>query len=333
MKRRYNVAPAPHLRERTTTRRVMLDVCIALLPAGLAGIWFFGLRAALLMIFSVAGAVCAEWVYQWITKRPYTVGDCSAVVTGLLLAYNLPPSAPRWMAVIGSAIAIVLVKQCFGGIGQNFMNPALAARAVLLASWAGVMSTWSMPTPGQWMVGLEAQAVDVIARATPLAVHAEDMAASSYKLRDLFLGGVPGTIGETSKLALLIGGGYLLMRRVINWRIPVYFLGVMFLLTWLQTGTLYSYEAGADSALYQLLSGGAILGALFMATDYAAAPVTDWGKIIYGVGCGLILFLFRAFHARMAEGCTYAILLMNVISPLIERAGRRRAFGEVKRRA
>lgn len=331
MQRKYAVASSPHLRDDATTRRVMQDVCIALLPAGLAAIWFFGLRAGVLMFWSVFSAVCAEWLYQRCAKKPSSIGDWSAVVTGLLLAYNLPATAPWWMAVVGGAVAIVIVKQFFGGLGQNFMNPALASRAILMASWAGLMTAWVLPEAGNFLAGWGQSGVDVISQATPLAVKAGE--ATRYSLLDLFIGNVPGTIGETSKIALLIGGAYLLWRRVINWRIPVCFLSIFFVLSWIQTGTFYSMNTGADSALYQLLSGGLILGALFMATDYASAPVTAWGQILYGLGCGLIMFIFRAYHASMAEGCSFAILLMNVISPLIERITRPRAFGEVKRHA
>jgi electron transport complex protein RnfD len=331
MQNRYAVASSPHLRDSATTRRVMQDVCLALLPSGLAGVWFFGLRAALLMALSVASAVIAEWYYARKAHKPSTVGDWSAVVTGLLLAYNLPASAPWWMPVVGSAVAIVLVKQFFGGLGQNFMNPALAARAILLASWGGLMTAWVAPQAGNLLAGWGQNAVDALTGATPLAVKAGE--AAQYGLTDLFLGNVPGTLGETSKLALLLGGAYLLLRRVISWRVPVSFIAAFFLLTWLQTGLIYSAEAGADSALYQLLSGGLLLGALFMATDYATTPVTSWGQIVYGLGCGAVLFLFRAYHAKMPEGCSYAILLMNLASPLIERLTKPRAFGEVKQRA
>ncbi|MDR3052033.1 MAG: RnfABCDGE type electron transport complex subunit D [Oscillospiraceae bacterium] len=328
MQRKYFVASSPHLRDDASTGRIMRDVCVALIPAGLAGIWFFGLRAVILIALSVLSAVVAEWAYQKITHQPVTVSDGSAVVTGLLLAYNLPASAPQWMPVVGAAVAIVLVKQMFGGIGKNFMNPALAARAILAASWAGLMTAWVAPQGGNWLAGLGADSVDVISRATPLAAG-----AAGYGLWDLFIGNVPGCIGETSKLALLAGGAYLFIRRVINWRIPVCFVGTALVLFWLHTGSLYSADAGAQSALYQLLSGGLLLGALFMATDYAPAPVTPWGQIIFGAGCGALLFVLRTYNSRLPEACSFAILLMNVASPLIERFTRPRAFGEVKRHA
>ena len=328
MQKQYTVSSSPHLRDNASTRRVMQDVCIALIPAGLASVWFFGLRAAILIAVSVLSAVFCEWFYCKHAKKPIPVGDFSAVVTGLLLAYNLPASAPWWLAAIGSAIAIVLVKQFFGGIGQNFMNPALAARAILLASWATLMTGWVAPQGGNWLAGLVPAATDAVSGATPLQAE-----AGAYSLWDLFIGNCPGTLGETSALPLLIGAAYLLFRRVINWRIPATFIGTCLILFWIQTGTFYSAEAGANSALYQLLSGGLMLGALFMATDYSSSPVTPWGQIIFGVGCGALLFIIRTFNSSMPEGCSYAILFMNVAAPLIERVTTPKSFGEVKSHA
>ncbi|WP_102411497.1 RnfABCDGE type electron transport complex subunit D [Beduinella massiliensis] len=327
MQKKYTVSSSPHLRDNVSTRRVMQDVCIALIPAGLAGVWFFGLRAAILIAVSVVSAVFSEWFYCKHAKRGNPIGDFSAVVTGLLVAYNLPASAPWWLAAIGSAIAIILVKQFFGGIGQNFMNPALAARAILLASWATLMTAWVAPQGGNWMAGMGG-AVDAVSSATPLQAQ-----AGTYSLFDLFIGNCPGTLGETSKLALLIGAAYLFARRVINWRIPVTFIGTALILFWIQTGTLYSADAGTASALYQVMSGGLMLGALFMATDYSSSPVTPWGQIIFGVGCGVMLFVIRAFNSSMPEGCSYAILFMNVVAPLIERVTSPKSFGEVKSHA
>lgn len=325
MQAKFTVSSSPHLRDDASTRSIMLDVCIALVPAGLAGIYFFGLRAGLLMLVSVLSAVVSEWLYQWYTKRTITINDFSAVVTGLLVAYNMPASAPLWLPLVGSAVAIILVKQLFGGIGQNFMNPALAARAVLMASWATQMTAWVIPQAGNWMQGMGQQVVDVMASATPLQVKA----AEAYSLIDLFLGNVPGCLGETSKLALLIGGAYLLIRRVISWRIPVTMIVTAFVLFWVKSGSLYGAQE-VGSALYQVLSGGLILGAVFMATDYASSPVTPVGQLIFGVGCGALLFLIRAYNANLPESCSYAILLMNVVAPLIERVTRPKTFGEVK---
>ena len=338
MQNRYVGGPSPHLRDGTSTRRIMIDVCVALLPAAFAAMWFFGLRAGVLMAVSVAAAVIAEWLYNRLARQPNTTGDWSAVVTGLLLALNLPAHAPWWLAVAGSIIAIVLIKQFFGGLGQNFMNPALAARVILVVSWGSLMAHWATPDAGNWLAGwgkgvsdvVSSATVDAHSGATPLAAM---RAGSTYGLWDLFIGNVPGMLGETSKLALLIGAGYLLLRGVISWRIPVCFIGAFFALTLLRTGAFYSPEAGVDSAVYQLLSGALILGAFFMATDYSSVPVTPLGQMVYGAGCGIILFLFRSYHATMTEGCAFAILLMNVASPLIERVTLPRAFGEVKRNA
>jgi len=333
MQKRYVVAPSPHLRDGATTRRIMVDVCIALAPAALASIWFFGLRAGALMAVSVAAAVLSEWAYCKLAHKPNPTGDWSAVVTGMLLAFNLPASAPWWLAAAGAAIAIVLVKQFFGGLGQNFMNPALAARIILVVSWGSLMAEWPMPEVGNWLAGFAKEAADTLSGATPLQAIRDGASSKHYGLLDMFIGNVPGILGETSKVALLIGAVYLLLRRVINWRIPVCFVVSFFALSWLRTGTLYSAEIGADSAVYQLLSGSLVLGAFFMATDYSSAPVTPWGRIVYGAGCGVLLFLFRSYHAGMVEGCAFAILLMNVVSPLIERVTSPRVFGEVKRGA
>ena len=340
MAKRWNASSSPHLRDDVSTGTIMRDVCIALLPAGLCGIWFFGLRAAAVIVLSVFSAVASEYLYQVHTKRPRSVNDWSAAVTGLLLAYNLPPTAPWWLPVIGSAIAIVLIKQIFGGIGQNFMNPALGARAILTISWATLMTTTGAPQAGVWLHA------DTVSLATPLAgasvaqavssatsvSSATQMTMVSYSMLDLFLGNIPGMLGETSKLALLLGGVYLLWRRVISWHIPVSFMATVFILFWIQTGAVYAPDT-THSALYQLLSGGLILGAIFMATDYATSPITQIGKLIMGVGCGVILFVIRAYNPSYPEGCSYAILMMNLLTPLIDRLIRTRTFGEVKAHA
>ena len=243
-----------------------------------------------------------------------SIGDFSAVVTGLLLGMNLPSTVPYWMPVIGSVIAILLVKMIFGGIGQNFMNPALAARAILALSWASLMNKFAAPAFGN-IAG-----VDAIASATPISG-----AAAGFTLGQLFLGNVPGTIGETCKLALLVGGAYLMWRKVISWHIPAAFIGSFAVCYLLATGF------DVNATLYQVLSGGLILGAFFMATDYASSPATDLGKILFGLGCGLLLFIFRFVKNTPAEWCSFAILLMNVVSPLIERVAVVKSFGEVKK--
>ena len=314
---KYVISSSPHLRDHVSTRSIMQDVCISLLPACAAGVLFFGYRSAVILALSVAAAVLSEWFYCKATHSRNTIGDFSAVVTGILLAMNLPSTVPYWMPVLGSVIAILLVKMIFGGIGQNFMNPALAARAILALSWASLMNRFAMPAFGN-LAG-----VDAVASATPIP----GAASGNYTLLQLFLGNVPGTIGETCKLALLIGAAYLLYRKVISWHIPVAFMGSFAVCYLIASGFNLSVVA------YQLLSGGLILGACFMATDYATSPATNLGKIVFGVGCGLLLFIFRFVKNTPAEWCSFAILLMNVVSPLIERVTRTKSFGEVKKNA
>ncbi|MDO5377137.1 MAG: RnfABCDGE type electron transport complex subunit D, partial [Clostridia bacterium] len=289
--------------------------CIALLPACAAGVLFFGYRSAAILALSVAAAVLSELFYCKAAHMKNTIGDFSAVVTGMLLAMNLPSTVPYWMPVVGAAIAILLCKMIFGGIGQNFMNPALASRAILALSWASMMNTFATPAFGN-LAG-----VDAVASATPIS----GAASGSFTLTQLLLGNVPGTIGETCKLALLIGAAYLLWRRVISWHIPAAFIGTF--------AVCYLLATGFDVyvTLYQLLSGGLILGAFFMATDYSTSPATAKGKIVFGVGCGLLLFIFRYCKKTPAEWCSFAILLMNVVSPLIERVTGAKSFGEGKK--
>ena len=291
----------------------MQEVCLALAPAGIAGIILFGSQAAVLIAASVISAVLAEYFYQKLTHQKVTVGDWSAVVTGLLLAYNLPANAPVWLAVVGAVIAIVLVKQIFGGIGSNFMNPALAARAILFVSWATQMTTYPAT---RFML-------DGVSTATPLNSLGTGSVAG-VNLMDLLLGNIPGVLGETCKLALLLGGVYLILRRIVDWKIPVTFIATVFV--------CYLIKDGAEKALYQILSGGLFLGAFFMATDYATSPVTNPGRVIMGIGCGIFLFVIRAY-ASYPEGCSFAILLMNVATPLIDKYTMPKPFGEVKQHA
>lgn len=303
------ISTAPHIRCKDSVKTIMRDVLIALLPTTAAGIYLFGLNSALIVAVSVASAVLAEFVWQKLAKRPVRVKDLSAAVTGLIFALNLPPTAPWWMAMIGSAFAIIVVKQLFGGIGDNFLNPALAARALLLASWPARMTQFVAPT---YFSG-----ADAVSSATVLS---ESGLQARYI--DMFLGRIPGTIGEVCKAAILIGFAYLLIRRVISWQVSVIILAVVALL---------SCIFGSDP-LTAILSGGVMFGAVFMATDYTTSPMTAKGQIIFAVGIGVIIVLIRKFGSY-PEGVTYAILFMNIVAPLIDKYVAPRLYGEVKKHA
>jgi electron transport complex protein RnfD len=311
------VSSSPHVRSESSISGIMFDVVIALVPAVIAAAIFFGMRALFVIGISIATAVLTEALIQYLMKKPVTINDWSAVVTGLLLAFNLPPTAPWWLAVIGSAFAIAIVKQLFGGLSYNFLNPALAARAFLLASWPVRMTAWVQP------------GVDAVTTATPLAILKGTEAAGQLpSLMDMFVGNIGGTIGETSALALLIGAAYLLYKRVINWRIPFIYIATVGVLTWI----LGPNGAFTGQPLYHILGGGLILGAFFMATDYVTSPVTPLGQIIMGLGCGIITVVIR-LYGGYPEGVSYSILFMNVATPLIERYTVPKKFGEVKGRA
>jgi len=307
----FLVSGTPHVRSKESVQSIMRDVIIALTPATLVGIFFFGLNSLLLVLVSIASAVFFEWAYQKVMKKTVTITDLSAVVTGLLLAMNLPPSTPLWMATSGSAFAIIIAKQLFGGLGQNFINPALAGRAFLLISYPTAMTTWSAP------VGFGADAVSM---ATPLS-YLKDGVLPDESLFQLFIGQVSGCIGEVSAVALIAGGIYLIVRHVISWRIPVIYIGVVFILS-----MLLGRDGLGNVAVYELLVGGLMLGAFFMATDYASSPITTTGQIIYAVGCGLMTVLIRTFGGY-PEGVSFAILIMNLFVPLIERFTEPKIFG------
>jgi electron transport complex protein RnfD len=313
---RFLVSSSPHIRSGESTRKIMMDVAIALLPALFSGIWFFGLRALWLTLVAVGFAVASEIVMQKIMKKPVTINDFSAVVTGLLIAFNVPATLPLWMVAIGAMFAIVIAKQCFGGVGHNFINPALAARAVLLASWPVDMTNFVQP------------GVDAVATATPLALIKGTEAVNQVlpNLMDLFIGNVGGCIGETSALALLLGGLYLLYRRVINYRIPVVYIATVGILAYVFSGFNLSYVP------FHILAGGLLLGAIFMATDYSTSPMTAKGQVIFAVGCGLLTAVIR-FYGGYPEGVSYSILLMNIVTPLIDRFTLPRKFGGVKKSA
>ena len=309
---KLTVASSPHIRGNFRTNRIMLDVVIALLPALGVGVWMLGLRALMVALVCVAGAVAAEFLYSLITRTRNTTLDCSAMVTGLLLAMTLPHTVPYWQAALGSVFAIIIVKSLYGGLGQNIFNPALAARAFLMLIYPVGLTRYA------------ALGVDAVSSATPLH-HMVMPGLPEESLLDMFLGRCPGSIGELSALALLIGGVYLVIRKVISVRIPLAYLGTVAVIT------LIFPKAGnpVEWMLYSLLSGGVMLGAIFMATDYATSPATAWGQIIFGIGCGVLTVIFRYFGI-FPEGVTYAILLMNACVWVIDRYTAPRRFGVKK---
>lgn len=309
----YHVSSSPHVRAKDTTSRIMLYVIIALLPTSIFGIVNFGYKAAVLILVSVASCIASEWIFNLIVHKKNTVSDLSAVVTGLLLALNLPASLPWWEAVIGGVFAIVIVKMMFGGLGQNFMNPALAARCFLLISFAGMMNNFSAASLG----------FDSVSGATPLAAM---RAGQSVDLASMFIGRIPGTIGEVSTIALLIGGIYLLVRKVISWRIPVIYIGTVAVFVFIFGGFDVNY------VLCQVCGGGLIFGAFFMATDYVTSPITPMGQIVFGVVLGLLTGIFRLWGAS-PEGVSYAIILSNLFVPMIERVTLPKAFGKEAKKA
>ena len=302
------ISSSPHVRSELTTGGIMLDVVIALFPASIVGVYNFGFRAFLIIMITIASCVCFEWLFQKMTKRKSTVGDFSAVVTGLLLALNLSADVPYWMPILGSAFAIIIVKQLFGGIGQNFMNPALGARCFLLLSFTGQMTTFTY---------------DAITTATPLAVL---KSGGSVDLLRMFLGSTAGTIGETSAAALIIGFLYLWVRKIISPRIPLTYVGTFGVLI-----LIYALATGMSNPWYflaaEICGGGLLLGAVFMATDYVTSPVTPVGKLVFGVLLGVLTFCFRMFGAS-AEGVSYAIIISNLFVPLIERFTVPKSFGK-----
>ena len=316
----------PHIRGSETTRSIMLDVIIALVPALAFACFNFGFRALTLTAVSVAGCFFWEWLYRKLMKKPESVGDLSCAVTGMLLAFVSPVQMPYWMILIGDFFAIIVVKQLFGGIGKNFLNPALAGRAVLLASYAGVMTTWADPAgAGAAVIGSN---VDLATTATPLAMMKGGQFAEllgAYRVSDMFVGAIPGSLGEVSALALLIGGIYLVWRKVINWQTPVSYIATVAVLSFLfpKDGT------GLEWMLYSVFGGGLFLGAIFMATDYATSPVTKKGQLIFGIGCGLFTILIRYFGSYN-EGVCYSIMVMNLMVPLIDKYTKPTRFGVVK---
>ena len=314
------VSHSPHIESRDSVSRIMLDVVIALIPALIAACIIFGIRALVVTLVCVISCLLSEFIWNKLLKKPDTGGDFSAVVTGMLLAFNMPASIPLWAAVIGSVFAIIVVKQFFGGLGHNFMNPALAARAFLLASWALAMTTWY---PAGTVLPLFS-APDAVSSATPLAAYASGDAAQ-YSYLTLFLGNHGGCLGETSALAILLGAAYLAVRKVIRIRVPLVFIATVALGTWIFGG---NNGLCTGDPLYQILSGGLMLGACFMATDYTTTPTTPWGQIVFAFGCGVITVLIRIWGGY-PEGVSYSILLMNIATPLIDRFTAPKRFGLV----
>ncbi|MGI6357818.1 MAG: RnfABCDGE type electron transport complex subunit D [Bacillota bacterium] len=301
------VTSSPHLHARQDTKQAMLEVLLALAPAATLAVFFFGVRALLLMVVSIAAALATEALIQKLTGQKVTISDYSAIVTGLLLAFNVPATLPLWLMAIGAVLAIGLGKQVFGGLGHNPFNPALISRAILLASWPAQMTAWVTP-------------FTMVTSATPLQMA--QMGGEKVAWSSLLLGPVGGSLGETSALALIAGGLYLLWRGIIDWRIPAGFLGTVAVFTWVAGGEgLF----GGDP-VFHLLAGGLMLGAFFMATDWVTSPVTKTGRLIMGIGCGLITSIIRLWGGY-PEGVSYSILLMNAVTPLIDRYTQPRKFG------
>lgn len=319
MSKLFHVSASPHVRSKDSTKTIMRDVVIALLPAVLAGIWVFKMDALLVLLTTSVTCLLTEYVYERLMKRPITTGDYSALVTGLLLGMNLPPSIPLWIAMIGSVFAILVVKQLFGGLGQNFMNPALGARCFLMISFTGRMTTFTVDgvtsaTPLAW-----------IKNAEPGIAVTDTLAANGSSLLDMFIGTIGGTIGETSAVAILLGAAYLFVKRIINWRIPAFYIGTFLIFLMLFSG----HGLDVNYFVAEICGGGLLLGAFFMATDYVTCPITPIGKIVYGICLGLLTGIFRIYGGS-AEGVSYAIIFCNLLVPLIEKITIPKPFGYVK---
>lgn len=321
MDEKFIVSSSPHIRSNEDTSYIMKHVIIALIPAALASIYFFGLIAIKVIIFCIIGSVASEYLFQKISKKESTIYDYSAVVTGILLAFNLPASIPWWMCIMGSAFAIIVVKMVFGGIGHNFMNPALGARIFLLASFPVAMTSWIKPVTSL-------SNIDALTTATPLSFLKEgtqrlvELSNNNITLIDTIIGNIGGCIGETCAVFIIIGGIYLIHKKIINYTIPLFYILTVFLLTFLLGGF------NIDFALFQMFTGGVMLGAFFMLTDYTTSPMSTKGQIIYSVLAGIITVVIR-MYGGYPEGVSYSIVLVNVITPLIDKFVRPRTFGEV----
>jgi len=303
------VSSSPHVSSDTTTSKIMRDVLIALIPAMIAATVIFGARVLILTAVCIISCIIFEYIFNRIAERKSTIGDFSAAVTGAILAFNLPPNFPYWMAVIGCFVAIVIVKQLFGGIGQNFANPAITARVVLLVSFSTAMTSWPTAKP-------ILSAADAVTAATPLSLFAKGELDSLPSNLDMLLGTIGGSAGETCAIAILIGGLYLVARKVISLVIPASFLGTMIVMS-LITG---------NDPIFHILAGGAMLGAFFMATDYSTSPMTNGGKVVFGIGCGFLTMMIR-LYGSYPEGVSFAILFMNIVTPHIDNLSRRKLYG------
>ena len=321
-KKILTVSSSPHIRSAETTTGIMLDVIIALIPAGIASVAVFGFRALAVILTAVISCVLAEYLSRKAMKRENTISDLSAVVTGILLAYNLPSNIPLWIVVLGSVVAIVIVKQMFGGIGQNFVNPALAARIILMSSFPGRMSASAFAGLNNTGWTLDAET-----GATPLSMVslAEGIQNTAPTLKQLFLGTTSGCLGEVSALALLVGGLYLIIRKVISPVIPVVYIGTVALFM------MFAFHFDMYAVAYELLAGGLFLGAIFMATDYTTSPITTKGKVIYALFCGLITCIIRLWGS-LPEGVSFSIIIMNIFVPHIEEATKPVPFGVNKKK-
>ncbi|MGC8770625.1 MAG: RnfABCDGE type electron transport complex subunit D [Brevinematia bacterium] len=324
---------SPHLHDKFSLKFAMWNVVLALIPAGVAGVWFFGIPALKIIIMSLITALITELIMNLMTKNKITILDGSAVITGLLFAYNLPPAAPWYVVVVGSFFSIAIVKWAFGGLGYNFMNPALGGRIFVMAAWSNIMvNHWSHPVGKFMKEGLsfaEASSkiigVDALTSASPLTALKTGL-GNNYDYWNMFLGNIPGCIGETSKIALLIGGIYLLIIRVIQWEIPVIYIGTVALLSWVLGGIPLGTGFFHGDALFHILSGGLFLGAFFMATDYVTSPISFRGRVLFAILLGVLTVIIRLFGGY-PEGVSYAIVIMNIFVPLIDRYFKGRIYG------
>ena len=324
MENKFTVSSSPHIRSNEDTYYIMKQVVFALIPAALAAVYYFRVSALYVMFFCILGTVGSEFLWTKLTKRKTTIGDYSAVVTGLLLAFNVPASLPWWMCILGGVFAIVVVKMVFGGLGNNFVNPALAGRAFLLASFPVAMTAWTKPGVN-WV---SSGSLDAVSTATPLSFLKSGLEgftklkASGVSLVDITVGNIGGCIGETCAILILLGGIYLIYKGIISYIMPVFYLGTIFVLTFLLGGFNFEF------ALFEILTGGVMLGGFFMLTDYTTSPMTKKGQIIYAILAGIIASVIR-LYGGYPEGCSYSILLANVAAPLIDKFVNNRVFGEV----